>query len=342
MSRICDLVILLKWICFGPKLNYMKKIKEKFVPSAEQMALMPDVSGNDLNGLGETEIRRPSPIYWQTPELTPFGPLMQFFVDNAPRDQKLYETQMNTDKIRDTTVPPVSPNRIEKSSTDWAKLLKDVGLENGAVAVGITQMKPEWVIDTFDVPYETVVTIGVAMDFGNLKTAPEVPSAIEVIKKYGEAHQVTHAIATWIHSQGWDAVSYGGSNNVPILLIPPALESGLGELGKHGSLINRENGSVLRLGGLVTNMPLDIDNSDNFGLDHFCLNCKACQNACPPEAIHSEKKMVRGNEKWYVDFDKCLPFFNENTGCGICLAVCPWARPGVPGNLIKKIAKKYL
>jgi epoxyqueuosine reductase QueG len=96
----------------------------------------------------------------------------------------------------------------------------------------------------------------------------------------------------------------------------------------------------MRLGALVTNMPLNMDTPDVFGVDDFCMNCKACQNACPPEAIHPEKKMVRGLVKWYVDFDKCLPYFNENTGCGICLAVCPWSRPDVPQNLIKKIAKK--
>lgn len=304
------------------------------------MALWPDVSGNVRNGLGETEIRRSLPIYWQTPDLTPFGPLMEFFIDRAPRDEELYKTQMKTDAIRDTVVPPVSPTRIEKSSSEWSRGTKEIGIDSGAVAVGITKLRPEWVIDTFDVPYENVITIGVAMDFENLKTAPEVPAAIEVIKQYGRAHLVTHAIATWIHAQGWDAISYGGSNNVPILLIPPAIESGIGELGKHGSVINRENGSVLRLGGLVTNMPLKFDSIDVFGVDAFCLNCKACENACPPEAIQSEKQMVRGIEKWYVDFDKCLPFFNENTGCGICLAVCPWSRPGVPDNLIKKISKK--
>jgi Pyruvate/2-oxoacid:ferredoxin oxidoreductase delta subunit len=265
---------------------------------------------------------------------------MQFFVDHAPRDEDLYKTQLETDRIRATKVIPVEKNRIEKSKEEWTDLVKDVGVKSGAVAIGITKMRPEWVIDTFDVPYETVITIGVAMDFENLKTAPEVPSAIEVIKKYGEAHLVSHAIANFIHEQGWDAISYGGSNNVPILLIPPAIESGLGELGKHGSIINRENGSVMRLGALVTNMPLNMDTPDVFGVDDFCMNCKACQNACPPEAIHPEKKMVRGLVKWYVDFDKCLPYFNENTGCGICLAVCPWSRPDVPQNLIKKIAKK--
>lgn len=318
----------------------MKNKYKGFKPSAEQMALWPDVSGNDVNGLGEMQVRPPSPIYWQTPDMTPFGPLMQFFEDNAPRDEELYRTQMETDRIRDTVVPPVSETRIEKPTDEWTALVKEVGLKSGAVCIGITKLRPEWIIDGFEIPYDTVIIIGVAMDFENLKTAPEVPSAVEVVKKYGEAHLVTHAIATWIHEQGWDAVSYGGSNNLPIQLIPSAIESGLGELGKHGSLINREHGSVLRLGGLVTNMPLNMDTPDVFGVDDFCMNCKACQNICPPEAISPEKKMVRGVEKWYIDFDKCLPFFNESTGCGMCLAACPWSRPGIQEGLIKKIAKK--
>ncbi|MBT5074778.1 MAG: 4Fe-4S dicluster domain-containing protein [Kordiimonadaceae bacterium] len=321
----------------------MRKIKEKFVPSKEQMDIWPDgVSGNDLNGLGETEVRRSTPIYWQEASLTPFGPLMQFFEDHAPRDEELYKTQMEADVIRSQEIPPASPVRLEKPSGEWTELAKKVGFDHGAVAVGITKLRPEWVIETFDVPYDTVISIGVAMDFENLKTAPEVIAAIEVIKQYGEAHLVSNAIAAWIHKQGWNAESYGGSKNVPILLVPPALEGGIGELGKHGSLINREHGSVLRLGALVTNMPLDLDSADSFGVDDFCINCRACETACLPEAISPEKQMVRGVEKWYVDFDKCLPFFNEHTGCGMCLAACPWARPGVPSNLIKKIAKKKL
>ena len=28
-------------------------------------------------------------------------------------------------------------------------------------------------------------------------------------------------------------------------------------------------------------------------------------------------------KKWYVDFDKCIPYFAETSGCAICIAVCP-------------------
>ena len=56
----------------------------------------------------------------------------------------------------------------------------------------------------------------------------------------------------------------------------------------------------------------------------FNIKARSCEDACPPEAIASDKQLVRGDVKWYVDFDKCLPFFNEHQGCAVCIAVCPW------------------
>jgi epoxyqueuosine reductase QueG len=45
---------------------------------------------------------------------------------------------------------------------------------------------------------------------------------------------------------------------------------------------------------------------------------------------------VRGVQKWWVDFDKCIPYFNETFGCAICLAVCPWSKPGRAPSLAEK------
>lgn len=318
----------------------MAKNREKFIPSEEQMALWPEVSGNEVNGLGEAKIRRPSPIYWQKPELTPFGPLMKWYRDNLPVDEELTQVREKAEKIITRKIGPKFPQRQENTAEKWTELVKKVGLNNNGDVIGITRMRPEWVIETFEVPYKTVIMAGVSMNFDNLKRAPGRYSAMEVARQYGRAHKVTNAMATWIHEQGWNAVSYGGSNEVPMLLIPPALECGLGELGKHGSIINRIYGSAFRLGAVVTDMPLITDKADEFGADEFCLICKACENACPPEAISPAKQLVRGVNKWYVDFDKCLPYFNESIGCGICLAVCPWSRPGVADKLIKKYAKR--
>jgi epoxyqueuosine reductase QueG len=50
--------------------------------------------------------------------------------------------------------------------------------------------------------------------------------------------------------------------------------------------------------------------------------------------------MVRGVERWYVDFDKCIPYFAEAASCGICIAVCPWTRPDVRPKLLTTMAKR--
>ena len=58
------------------------------------------------------------------------------------------------------------------------------------------------------------------------------------------------------------------------------------------------------------------------------------------QALEQQKQTVRGVDKGYVDFDKCLPFFNQTNGCAICIAVCPWSRPGVGLNLAAKLARR--
>ena len=120
-------------------------------------------------------------------------------------------------------------------------------------------------------------------------------------------------------------------------MIPAALACGFGELGKHGSIINRQYGSSFRLAAVTTSLPLIADAPDSFGADDFCTSCQVCARACPPQAIAHDKQTVRGTTKWYVDFDKCVPYFNETYGCGICIAVCPRSRPGTAPRLAEKM-----
>jgi ferredoxin len=53
-----------------------------------------------------------------------------------------------------------------------------------------------------------------------------------------------------------------------------------------------------------------------------------------------EKQLVRGVERWYVDFDKCIPFFAEAASCGICIAECPWTNPAVRPKLLSTMSNR--
>jgi epoxyqueuosine reductase QueG len=147
-------------------------------------------------------------------------------------------------------------------------------------------------------------------------------------------------VAGWLRRQGWPAEPQTGPMTGRLALIPAAIAAGIGELGKHGSLINPEFGASFRLAAVLTDAPIAPTPPRSFGVDGFCAACRVCEEACPPEAIFEAKQTVRGVEKWYVDFDRCLPFFNQTNGCAICIAVCPWSLPGVGLRLAEKLARR--
>ena len=91
---------------------------------------------------------------------------------------------------------------------------------------------------------------------------------------------------------------------------------------------------------MLTNLPLTADAPVDIGVDDLCLGCRRCTIDCPPDAIADAKQTVRGIHKWYVDFDKCVPYFVKTQGCGICLEVCPWTEPGRGPALSEKLLAK--
>jgi epoxyqueuosine reductase QueG len=114
--------------------------------------------------------------------------------------------------------------------------------------------------------------------------------------------------------------------------------AGLGELGKHGSLISPELGSSFRLGAVSTDMPLKTDGPKDFGIDEICANCNVCARFCPGDAILHEKRTVNGVTRWHVDTQVCEPYFLKMHGCKICLMVCPYNARTELKDLFKPVA----
>ncbi len=314
-------------------------------------ALPRGISGNDVNGLNEMSGRRPSPFFWHKPEYHDFGPTQAYVLT------KFYAQEDSADIIEafgfqaDGTIKQRGPDpidlattQVEKRAEEWAaEIKKFVPLNDGDI-VGIAQMRPEWVYEGFEVKEKFVILIGVAHNYENIRHAPSVPgdnrAAVEVGVQYTRGAVAATKLFNFIHSQGHVASCYPGPTADALLMTPAAIAAGMGELGKHGSLIHRELGSSFRLSAVTTDMPLVADQPDVFGADDFCMSCQICTDACPPGAIEDHKKMVRGDEKWYVDFDKCIPYFAHGRGCAACIAVCPWSRPGVAKNLLAKMARR--
>jgi epoxyqueuosine reductase len=123
-------------------------------------------------------------------------------------------------------------------------------------------------------------------------------------------------------------------DSAPVMDKVWAAKSGLGWIGKHTNLLNREMGSFF----FVAEMILDVELAPDAPTKDYCGTCTRCIDACPTEAIVNP---------YIVDGSKCISYFTielkdeipteykgkfENWifGCDICQDVCPWNRFAKP------------
>lgn len=119
-------------------------------------------------------------------------------------------------------------------------------------------------------------------------------------------------------------------DSAPVLEKALAEKAGLGWIGKHSNLINKDAGSWFFLGEVFTDLPLPVDKS----VDEHCGNCTKCIDICPTQAIVAP---------YTVDARRCISYLtielrdsipetlrplmgNRIYGCDDCQLVCPWNR----------------
>ncbi|MCE8006265.1 4Fe-4S dicluster domain-containing protein [Aestuariivita sp.] len=312
-----------------------------FTPDPKQSERVPEISGNAINGLGDTTFRRPDVVYWAPdPATISHGPMQDYFYMRSNEVDGFAKARARRLKINEAPLPPIADSPAQRSPRNWTTALERFVQSGLCEKVGVTEMNPDWAYAGQTVTQTRVIIAGVQHAYDAIQTAPAPEAGLEVVRQYTRAGAAAKAITAWLHEQGWAAEAVTGPLTGSITLIPPALACGFGELGKHGSIINPEMGASFRLSAVLTDAPFAPTPRQSHGVDDFCQNCRICEDACPPEALSPDKQTVRGETKWYVDFDKCVPFFNETHGCAICIAVCPWSRPGVGLNLAAKLARR--
>jgi epoxyqueuosine reductase len=150
----------------------------------------------------------------------------------------------------------------------------------------------------------------------------------------GRLQRLADAIAERIGSFGYRVFV----DSAPVLEKALARDAGLGWIGKHTNLLDRD-GSWFLLGELYTDLPLPLDAR----VTEHCGSCRACLDVCPTQAIVAP---------YELDARRCISYLtielrgsipealrpaigNRIFGCDDCQLFCPWnkfARPTRAGD----------
>jgi epoxyqueuosine reductase len=125
------------------------------------------------------------------------------------------------------------------------------------------------------------------------------------------------------------------SDSAPVLEKPLARNAGLGWIGKHTNLINRNAGSWFFLAEMYTDLPLPPDLP--VSVEH-CGTCDTCMRACPTGAITAAYELDARLCISYLTIEHpgSIPVAlrsamgNRIYGCDDCQLVCPWNRFSKP------------
>ncbi len=124
------------------------------------------------------------------------------------------------------------------------------------------------------------------------------------------------------------------ADSAPVLEKPLAEKAGLGWIGKHTNLLNRQAGSWFFLGEIYTDLPLPIDEP----VKNHCGTCSACIDICPTQAIVGPYQLDARRCISYltIELREAIPvelrplMGNRIYGCDDCQLVCPWNRFAKP------------
>ena len=301
---------------------------------------VPPRSGNEINGLGDPKQQQARHVFHSAGDVRLDWQALDDFFGLISSWRVLRHVITNAWQLRNWDGPVAAARCPVEDRRAMAEKIKEMAQGLGAELVGISEVTNDVVYEGRSISLRYAVCLGLSMDRTETQHVPHVRAAVEVMRAYREASRIAIRLARNIRKMGWPARAYGNPNSTDILHIPLAINAGIGQLGKHGSMINETLGSNFRLATVLTDLPLVCDEPVDIGVDDLCLQCQRCVIDCPPDAIFQYKQLVRGVEKWYVDFDKCIPYFTKTHGCAICIEVCPWSVPGRGPALSHKLLAK--
>jgi ferredoxin len=216
-----------------------------------------------------------------------------------------------------------------QASPEFLSALENLARTAGAADMRYVRVPRNAIFQHKGVPHAYAVVITVEMDKEKLANAPSFDAFLEVARGYGNLARIGNQLARFMRRSGFAAypgTALGGLTDYTHL----AEVAGLGAIGYHGLLITPNEGARLRINTIytnITNLPIQTEN-EHLWVRDFCAMCKKCIRGCPIEAIYEQPRPRGDGGMQCIDHTACRDYFNQNYGCAVCLAKCPFSDVG--------------
>ena len=289
-----------------------------------------------------------------------------------------------------TKVEPAPTGRPETSANEASQIVRKAARVLGADQVGFAELDRRWVYshyfdeetkkdhpikfsddpgyEQYDQPirledgtrvipkemkYVVVLLHEWGKDIDGTEHAPSLLTEGLSTLAYARMAPTLWMLAEFIRGLGYNAIP---AANDTALSIPLAVDAGLGQLGRHGLLINPKVGARCRISKIFTDLPLEAAGAVDSGITEFCNACLKCVPKCGTKAITTGDRSFEpldesnspGVLSWKVDAKKCMTFQNRvGTTCSTCVRRCAWTKPprrvyAIPRFFIRNFRWRWL
>jgi reductive dehalogenase len=258
------------------------------------------------------------------------------------------------DKVSPQVHFQLKGTKVNLSPEEATERVKGYARYLGADLVGITEINPLWLYShrgeifhenwedwgkEIELRHTYAVVFAEEMSFEMVGSAPHTPTTIESMINYARGAVIADQLAAFMANLGYAATA-NFLRHYDALLVPLAVDAGLGECGRLGYVMTKEFGPRVRLSAVTTDLPLVPDKPIDIGAEDFCKICKKCAVCCPSKSIPmDDQQEINGTLRWKLNDETCFDYWgNIGTDCNICMRVCPWSHARtLPHKLIVEI-----
>jgi len=245
------------------------------------------------------------------------------------------------EKVKPQAHPELRGKKVSLSPEEATERVKGYTRSIGADLVGITEINSLWVYShrgeiyyenwedwgkEINMAHKYAIVFAMEMSFQMVSTGPHTPTVMESLRNYGKGAFIASQLASFIANLGYSATA-NHLRHYEALMVPLAVDAGLGELGRLGYLVTKEFGPRVRLGAVTTDLPLIPDRPVDIGVEDFCRICRKCAICCPSNSIPlGDQADVNGTLRWKLHAETCFEYWAKiGTDCNVCMRVCPWS-----------------